>query len=89
MSDKSESPRRRYLQFNLRTLLLLMLVLGGLLAWKVDKARDQRVAVAWVREMGGNVLYGYEVSEDGVARSNPQPPGPTWLIHLFYKRYGE
>ncbi len=55
MSDKSESPRRRYPQFSLRTLLLLMLVLGGLLAWRVDKAKNQRAAVAWVRETGGNV----------------------------------
>ena len=80
MSDRVKKPRRRYLQFSLRTLLLLMLVLCGLLAWQIDRVKKQRAAVAWVLEMGGSVLYGHEVDEDGHALINPPPPAPAWLI---------
>lgn len=80
MADKGNKPRRRILQFSLRTLFLLVLVLCGLLTWKIDKVKKQRSAVAWVREMGGSALYGYEVNGNGEAVNNPQPPGPAWLI---------
>ncbi|MBC8874234.1 MAG: hypothetical protein H8E44_32745 [Planctomycetes bacterium] len=45
MSKRGEKSRRRNLQFSLRTLLLLMLLLCGLLAWNVDKAKKQHAAV--------------------------------------------
>ena len=80
MSDKAKKLRRPYLQFSLRTLLLLVLVLGGLLAWKVNMAKKQKASVAWVREIGGSVLYDYEVDENGNAYNNPKPPAPPWLI---------
>jgi len=80
MRDKAKNPRRLRLQISLRTLLLLVLGLGGLLAWKVNNARKQEASVAWVREMGGNVLYDHEVDENGTARNNPKPPAPPWLI---------
>ncbi len=71
---------RSHLQVSLRTLLLLVLVLGGLLAWKVNKTKKQEASVVWVREMGGSVLYDYEVDENGTAHKNPKPPAPRWLI---------
>jgi hypothetical protein len=80
MNDAGQKPRRRYLQFSLRTLLLLMLVLGGLLAWKIDKAKKQQASVAWVREIGGSVLYDHEVDDNGTVRSNARPQAPQWLI---------
>lgn len=80
MSNEAENPRRTYLQFSLQTLLILMLVLAGLLAWKVNRAKKQQAAVAWVCEIGGSVLYDYEVDENGTAYDNPQPPAPAWLI---------
>jgi hypothetical protein len=56
-------PRRRWLQFSLRTLLVLMLVLGcglGWLAYKIKAAREQRAAVDAIHKMGGGcVLCNY------------------------------
>ncbi len=66
-------PRRRWLQFRLRTLLLLVLVLCGWLAWMRYEAREQREAVEWVREMGGSVTYDYEM---GNRINDAKPSGP-------------
>ncbi len=53
-------PRRRWLQFSLRTLMVLMLIWSipcGWVAWKVRQAREQRQAVEAVMGMLGHVLY--------------------------------
>jgi hypothetical protein len=53
-------PRRRWLQYSLRTLLVLMLVLGCGLGWfahKVQRARAQRKAAAAIKAVGGRLLY--------------------------------
>lgn len=80
MSDKAKKLRRPHLRFSLRTLLLLVLVFGCLLAWKVNMARRQEASVVWVRETSGSVLYDYEADENGRAHNNPKPPAPPWLI---------
>ena len=70
-------PRRRLLRFSLRTFLLFMLVCGVALiplVWKLEKAKKQREAVAWVLEMGGNVTYAID---DPVA--DVEPRGTEWL----------
>ena len=49
-------PRRRWLQFSLRTLLVLMLAFAcgfGWLAYKIERAREQREAVVAIEELGG------------------------------------
>jgi internalin A len=49
-------PRRRWLQFSLRTLMVLMLVFGcafGWLAYEIKQARDQRNTVKAFDELGG------------------------------------
>lgn len=79
---KSIKPKRRFLQFSLRTLLVVMLVVCVTLGWKVNKARKQREAVAWVQECGGTLFYDYEF-DGGPLRNNPQPPGPQWLRELL------
>jgi hypothetical protein len=78
---KSIKPKRRFFQFSLRTLLVVMLVVCVTLGWKVDKVRKQRRAVAWVQESGGDVSYDYEWDNGRVP--NPQPPGPKWLRELL------
>ena len=57
-------PKRRWLRFSLRTLLIFMLVVCVAVGWKFERVRKQRVAVAWVQEMGGTVYY--------------EPHGPGW-----------
>ena len=54
-------PRRRWLQFSLRTLLVLMLVFGcgfGWFAHKVQQARTEREATKAIEKLGGNVQAG-------------------------------
>ena len=56
-------PRRRWLQFSLRTLMALVVLLSLPLAWfalKIRKAERQRQAVEAIRKTGGVVVYDYE-----------------------------
>jgi len=55
-------PLRRWLRFSLRTLIVLMLVLGAGLGWfarEVQKARAQREAATAIEKLGGSVDWGY------------------------------
>ena len=55
-------PRRRWLQFSLRTMQVLMLVATLPLGWfeyKIKQAGEQREAVAAIRSMGGFIEYDY------------------------------
>jgi hypothetical protein len=52
-------PKRRWLQFSLRTMLLAMFVLSCLLGgfgWRWQRAKQQEVAVATLRALGGDVV---------------------------------
>ena len=63
-------PRRRWLQFSLRTLLVLMLVFGcgfGWFAHEVQQARAQREAVKAIEELGGMVYC--EPASGGMIRN--------------------
>jgi hypothetical protein len=54
------TPCRRWLQFSLRTLLVLMLVLGAGLGWlahEAERARAQRKLAAAIEQLGGRVEY--------------------------------
>ena len=51
-------PRRRWLQFSLRTLMVLMLVIGcgfGWLAYQIKQARQQREAANVIEKLGGTI----------------------------------
>ncbi|MDB5352627.1 MAG: hypothetical protein JWN86_3874 [Planctomycetota bacterium] len=63
---------------SLRALLLLVLILGVLLGWRVNKARDQRRAVGAIYDYGGFVYYDWEFVNRRYT-SGRQPPGPGWL----------
>jgi hypothetical protein len=74
-------PRRRWYQFRLRTLLVLMVLASIGLSWfavKMRKARRQREAVAAITKCGGMVRFDY-----GYRDSATQPPGPAWLRSLL------
>ena len=56
-------PRRRWLRFSLRTLLVVMLLLGvlfGVLGSMAQEARRQRKVVADLREMGAQFVFSGE-----------------------------
>ena len=70
MADSEEpnglprKPRRRWLQVSLRTLLILVTLLGIWLGWVVNRGERQRRAVAAIREIGGIVYYEHDVVVD-------------------------
>lgn len=52
--------RRRWFQFSLRTLLILTTVFAAWMAWWSHQARQQRVAVAAIKQAHGIVVYDFE-----------------------------
>jgi hypothetical protein len=83
---------RCWFQFSLRGLLVLMAVLAVLLGGAVNRAHQQRKAVAMIRQWGGLVYYDHQLI-NGRAKYPPpaeQPPGPKWLRSLvgddFFRR---
>ncbi|MCH7728113.1 MAG: hypothetical protein IH991_16790, partial [Planctomycetes bacterium] len=80
-------PKRRFLRFRMRTVLLAMTVLCFLLAWialKADRARKQRRVVDWVRQLGGQVTY--DTDDDDVPDpfgSGPFAKDEGWLRENF------
>ena len=75
------TPRRRWLQFSLRTLMVLVLVLGcgmGWFAYELQQAQRQRDAVEAIRNLGGIVAYDYQVSASRLRRMPP----PEWARRL-------
>jgi hypothetical protein len=87
----SEQPKRRWYQFSLKTLLVLMvlcsLVLGAF-SWRLQRAHRQARAVAALRSLGCEV--GYEIIEPrvtgGFKRRKKQDP---WLLNIPIKWLGE
>lgn len=70
--------KRRFLRFNLRTFLLIVLVICIVLGWKFSRARKQYEAVRWVEQTGGRVFYDYQIDDDG--RRVAELPALRWLI---------
>ncbi len=79
MTDSPPRPRRRWLRFSLRFLLLLVAVLAIPLSWKVNCVRNQRAVVAELMRLNGLVGYHHQLRSVRVARRTAEPPGPKWL----------
>ncbi len=85
-------PKKRWLRFSLRTMLMLMTILCVWLGFKVHRAERQKAAIAWVESVGGAVSYDYEFDEVGVLFghcdqsgewvSDSTLPRPRWLREL-------
>ena len=80
MTDKPK-PKRRWLQFSLRTMFLVMTVFCIWIAITAKRARDQKLAVEAIREMGGRVFYEHQIG-------NPSDPLiPEWLRRFIGDEY--
>jgi hypothetical protein len=74
-------PRRRWLRFSLRTLLVVVTLVAVAVAYWVNGAQRQRRAVAAIQAVGGEVGYDYtDVTKPAV---DGKLPGPDWLCALL------
>src|SRR5438552_1945508 len=76
--------RRRLFQISLRTLLGLITVAAIWLGYITHRAREQKVAVARIKELGGRVVYDYQAANTA---ANATPPGWPWLRRLVGDEY--
>jgi hypothetical protein len=56
-------PKRRWYQFSLMTMLVLMALFSLLLGVTADRARKREQALRTVRELGGTVFYNHDAPE--------------------------
>ncbi len=80
-------PKRRWFQFSLGTMFLIMTVTAIWLGRTTDRARRQARAVKAVEETHGLIQFDYQVDKSGKARQNPQPPAPEWLRKAVGEEY--
>lgn len=76
-------PNRRWLQFSLRTFLIVLTLLAMGLGYVSFRAREQRAAVARIKELGGHIQYDYQRGSN----PKPSPPGWPWLRRLVGDEY--
>jgi hypothetical protein len=69
------------LRYSVRALLILLTAVAIWLGYLATSAKKQRDATAAIREMGGSVLYHYQISHGEVVKT--PPPGPSWLRNLL------
>lgn len=77
MPESTATSRRRWLQFRLRTLLLVTAVLCVPLAWvgvRMNQKRQERAVIAEIERLGGEVRYDWQ--------SDGWPYKPGRLRHL-------
>jgi hypothetical protein len=79
------APRRSWLRFSLRTLLIALTVFGVWLGLRVNAARRQQQAVEAVAQLGGWVRYDFE-AVDG--KHNRVPGATSWVPAWLLERTG-
>jgi internalin A len=82
-------PRRRWLQFSLRTLFIATALFALWLGFKVHRVRQQKAAVAALEasDSGNSVCYDYQFDRSGKMIPNASPPGPAWFRRLVGEDY--
>lgn len=78
-------PRRRLLQFGLRTLFLLTTVCAVWFGIHVHRMREQKEAVKAIRNFGGWVFYDFQETLSGSGKFDvrTEPSLPPWLVSAF------
>jgi hypothetical protein len=78
--------QRLRVRLSIRTLMLLVLVVGCGLGWLIHRANLQRDAVATIKRAGGQVRYDWQF-KDGRMVANGAPGGPKWLEQILGPDY--
>lgn len=90
-ATSKDHPRRsrRWLQFSLRTFLLVVAALAVWLGIEANQARKQKEAIDRILSLGGSIAFDFQVSihEGKPFDPNTVPPGPTWLRRLIPSEY--
>lgn len=76
-------PERRWFQFRLRTLLLVITAIGIALAIQVNRAARQRRRVAAFLDAGATVYYGYQFDPSRKLHPRAEPPVPRLVGNLL------
>jgi hypothetical protein len=69
-------------QFNLRSLLLLVVAVALPCSWlavEMKKAREQKAFVAAIGESGGILHFDWQYDKESAPLPNARPPEPAWL----------
>lgn len=74
-----KEPRRRRLAVSVRALMLLVLAIGLVLGWKINRAKTQKRAVALIEKAGGSVVHDYSFDGTHPYKNRESPPAPAWL----------
>lgn len=78
---------KRLFRFSIRTLLVVLTALAVWLGIQVNRARNVRLAVEAVEDVGGVVRYVHERTKSGTIDPNAKLPGPAWLRELIGDEY--
>jgi hypothetical protein len=85
-TETTEKSRRRWFHLSLRGLMVLVLVVGGGIGWKANRARTQRRAVAAIKAAGGSATYDFEYPNNGIPKPK-EPSAPRWLRRVIGDEY--
>lgn len=85
-TTRAPATKRRWFQYSLRTLLLLVLLVSVGMSWfavKLERARRQRAAANAIVASHGRVYYGFELDAAGKPVKGNLPFAPAWLRKYF------
>ena len=89
MGEPNDQPKtkqkRRWLRYSMRGMLLLVTLSGIWLGVLVKRANDQRKSVDAVKELGGSILYDFQMTGDSMYDydKDAELPGPDLLRDLI------
>jgi hypothetical protein len=84
MGQNDVPPKRRWLRFSLRTLFVLVTIVGGWIGWQMNAARRQKQAVEALERAGANINYDYQQKFGPPSIPIPQSvPGIKPPSHYF------
>jgi hypothetical protein len=72
------APKRRWLQFSLRTLFVAVTVFGIWLGREANIVRQRQLAIANMEELGGGPALGENMSQSDIAALGSPPRIPFW-----------